>query len=385
MRLTAILIALAVPTSALAQPAGEVIFELPMQWTSGITDATEHQQRVGGSAAIDYLFGGERGRIFYEMTLDTFATPEADRTWLHNGGITGTFGGPQRSLTLGGSAFWRANEGTWSDAGFRGVNLLAALQLKPREPLAFSGSYALYARAFPDQSALDQVEHFGSWRALANLPSRTTLVGAVTVGRKSYDGRELVLVETPVAIETPAMAGALGSQGTMGGRGFRQGGFIPIQIETIGGAGTRTQWSWAARVAQSLDDRTGLWIEREQRRTSGDLPPAIVWTPPMFYEDGVYDDPYVIDADTWRAGVKHVFANGAELGGTASVSDRTYAGLTRADRLTRGLIDSVWPLVSGRSGSLDAIASYSYFHNASSEPGESYRAHQFSAGIRIGF
>lgn len=383
MRVAAFFFVLAFPAAAFAQPAGEVVFELPIQWTSGITDDTERQQRLGGSAAFDYLFGGERGRVFYEMTLDTFATPEAERTWLHNGGITGTFGGTERSFTLGGSAFWRANEGTWADAGFRGVNLLASMQLKPREPLAFSGAYAFYVRSFPDQSALDQVEHYGSWRALVNLPSRTTLVGAVTAGHKSYDGRELVFVEPTDPIEIVPVP--IGSQGAMMGRGFRQSGFIPLHVETIGGPGARTEWSWAARVAQSLADRTGVWIEREQRRTSGDLPPAIVWTPPLFYEDGVYDDPYVIDADTWRAGVKHLFAGGAEIGATASVSDRTYAGLTRADRLTRGLIDTSWPLMSGKSGSLDAVIAYSYFRNTSNELGESYRAHQFSAGVRLGF
>ncbi len=386
MRLAALLIAIVIPAPApaLAQAAGEVVFELPAQWTSELTDDTVRQQHVGGNAAVDYLFGGGRGRVFYELALDTFATPDAARTWLHNGGITGRFGGATRSFTIGGSTFWRANQGTWSDAGFRGINLLANAQLKPAQPFTLSSTYSLYVRAFPDQPALDQVEHFGSWRALLNLRSRTSLVGAVTLGRKTYDGRELVLVDTPTPIDTPASQPIV-SPGSGIMRGWRQGGFVPIQVETIGGPGARNEWSWAARVAQSLDDRTGVWIEREQRRTSGDLPTAIVWTPPLFYEDGVYDDPYVIDADTWRAGMRHVFANGAEIGGTGSVSDRVYAGLTRSDRLTRALVDSSWPLWSRKSGGLDAVISYSYFHNASSELEESYRAHQFSAGVKVVF
>lgn len=378
MKSAAFLMIFLLPSAVLAQPAGEVVFELPVQWTVPIDDVTTRQQRVGGSAAFDYLFASEHGRAFYEMTLETFGTPDTMRTWLHNAGLTGTFGDETRSIEIGGSAFWRANEGTWADAGFRGVNVIASAQAKPASLLTISGSYALYMRTFPDQPALDQVEQFGSWRALLNLPSRTSLVGVLSIGRKAYDGQELVAVPTGTAV-------ASSRQGSGTGRGWRQIGFVPIQLERVGEPGARSDWSWAARVAQSLDDRTGFWIEREQRRTSGDLPPALVWTPPLFYEDGVYDDPYVVDADTWRAGVKHIFASGIEIGATGSVSDRAYAGLTRADRLTRARFETTWPFVSGRSGSIDGVASYAFFQNASSEPDESYRAHQVTVGVRFGF
>jgi hypothetical protein len=353
---------------------------MPVHWTSQMSEDTVREQRVGGSAAVDYLFGEEHGRLFYEMTLESFGASDAIRTWLHNGGITGTVGDARRSFTLGGSAFWRSNEGWWADAGFRGVNLLASAQMKPSKSVMLSGTYSLYARTFPEQSALDQVEHFGSWRALLNLSTRTTLAGALTLGRKSYDGREQVVMGT-----TAPAPGGMAARGSAAGNGWRQASVVPVSVETIGAPGRRSEWSWAARVAQSVDDRTGVWLEREQRRTSGDLPPAIVWTPPLFYEDGVYDDPYVIDADTWRAGVKHVFANGAEAGGSGSVSDRVYAGLTRTDRLTRARLETSWPLLSGGSGSLDGVVSYDYFRNSSSDVGESYRAHQFSVGVRLAF
>ncbi|MGE5815724.1 MAG: hypothetical protein ACM36C_14645, partial [Acidobacteriota bacterium] len=149
--------------------------------------------------------------------------------------------------------------------------------------------------------------------------------------------------------------------------------------------GTRHQWTWDSRVAQSLDDRTVLWIEREERRNGGDLPPAIVWTPPLFYEDGVYDDPYVIDAKSWRAGAKHSFESGVELSAWGSRSDRLYAGLTRADVLSRAGTDAVVPLAANGHASFDLVAHYGFFRNASSDDLESYRAHQVGIGLRVAF
>jgi hypothetical protein len=160
---------------------------------------------------------------------------------------------------------------------------------------------------------------------------------------------------------------------------------VPAQATVSGASGVRTQWTWAARVAQSLDERTGVWIEREARRTRGDLPPAIVWTPPLFYDDGVYDDPYVIDARTWRAGLKHVFAAGPEISSQVSHSDRAYAGLARNDRLTRASLEASLPVVTGERLSVDLTGGYGYFRNDSSDSLEDYRAHVATAGLRFAF
>lgn len=375
--ITFTIISLLIASSPLAaQPSGEFTFEVPFRWTEAEGDPIERQQNLGAGLSVEHLFAAERGRVFYDMEMDTFGADEALRTWLHNAGAMVTFGSEARALDLGGSFFWRANEGLWADAGFKGVNLLASGRLRPVTGLTLATSYALYARSFADQPALDQIEHYGAARLLANLQTRTTVAAVVTIGQKRYDGRELVVVLP----EIPEVDLTL-----HGGRGWRQGLFVPSRIEEVGEAGTRHEWSWAARVAQSLDDRTGVWIEREERRTGGDLPPAIVWTPPLFYEDGVYDDPYVIEAKTWRAGAKHVFARGHEVSGWASYSDRSYAGLPREDTLTRAGVELLAPLVNGRSAALDLVGRYSFFRNSSSEPLEAYRAHQVSAGLRVAF
>lgn len=378
-RIVAILVALVLPIAAGAQPTGTVTFDVPLQRTNASGEPAATRLDFGAAVEAAHLFSSERGRVFYEMTMDSFGSPDRLRTWLHNAGVTGTFGSERRALDVGGSFFWRANEGTWSDAGFRGVNLLASARVKPLPTVTLGASYALYIRSFPDQSALDQTEHYGALRTLVNLPSRTTLVSVLSVGRKGYDGREPVVVYADVPT-----AGTLTSGQHMG-RGWRQSVWQPASVELTGTSGTRREWSWAARIAQSLDDRTGVWLEREERRTSGDLPPAIVWTPPLFYDDGVYDDPYVIDARTWRVGARHVFEAAAEVSVWGSESERSYAGLDRRDTLRRAGTEAVFPLAAGARTQVSAVVGYDYFRNASSEVLESYRAHQGSVGLRLGF
>jgi hypothetical protein len=368
-------------TVATAQPAGTFTIELPIQRTTASGAPADTQRDFGAALEFDHLFASERGRAFYEMTMEAFGAADGLRTWLHNAGVMGTFGTDQRAVDLGGSVFWRANEGSWADAGFRGVNLLASGRLKPSAAVTLAASYGMYLRSFPDEPALNQAEHYASTRALINLQTRTTLVTVLSIGRKAYDGREALVVYS----EPPASGVDPTQPALHGGRGWRQSLLSAPIIETTGAPGARAQWSWAARVAQSLDERTGVWLEREERRTRGDLPPAIVWTPPLFYDDGVYDDPYVIDARTWRAGARHVFAAGPELSAWGSAAERAYAGLDRHDTLRRAGLEAMVPIRSGTRGQLSVVSGYTFFDNQSSEPLESYRAHQVSAGLRVSF
>jgi hypothetical protein len=363
---------LLLPFLSAAQPAGQFQIELPIRWTDG----EAREQNVAGALGVEHMLGGQRVRLFYDLDTDAFGTGASLRTWLHNGGATATWGSDRRALDVGGAVFWRANQGAWADAGFKGINLLTSLRVKPRETFTMTGSYAFYARSFPDEPALDQIEHFASWRALVNLPTRTTAVALISIGQKNYDGR--VMMTT--TYDPPSYGDTV-----RGGRGWRQGMFVPTRVEIEGAPGSRHQWTWAARLAQSLADRTGIWLELEQRRTAGDLPPAIVWTPPLFYEDGVYDDPYVIDATSWRAGAKHVFESGHELSAWASSSDRTYAGLARTDVLTRAGAEVLVPIARRRSAPVDLAAGYGFFRNRSDDPIQSYRTHQLSLGIRVAF
>jgi hypothetical protein len=372
--LVAVAVLACMPEPSAAQTSGEVTLEVPVQWFSATTEPTTTRRNAAGGFTIEHVVGDERGRVFYDMSMDAFGGSSGARTWLHNGGATVVFGNRRRALETGGSLFWRANEGDWGDAGFSGVSATAIGYLQPRDDVSLIGSYGFYQRNFADQPALDQLEHFFSLRFLVNLPSRTTLVASSSLGRKTYDGGEVTFGETSDAGPPHARRRA--------GRGF----FVPTNPwGEVGEPAARTRWSWFARVAQSLADRTGVWIEVERRNTSGDMPPAIVWTPPLFYDDGVYDDPYVFDLAAWRAGMTHVWAWELEMHVWLDYGKRDFAGLSRSDRLLRAGIDGSLPVVRRAAAGLDLTASYQYVRDDSTEALESYRAHVVAAGVRIRF
>ena len=64
------------------------------------------------------------------------------------------------------------------------------------------------------------------------------------------------------------------------------------------------------RVAQSLADRVAVSFEASRRNAGGVVAPAVVETPEMLIDDGVYDDPYASDATIWRTGLKYSSAVG---------------------------------------------------------------------------
>lgn len=359
-------------TPAAAQTSGRATFEIPVQWISPSSEASVTRQNIAGAFTVEHGVGEERARLFYDVTLDAFGGPDLLRTWLHNGGATVAFGDERRALEVGGSLFWRGNEGEWADAGFKGVNLVAIARAQPIPGASVTATYGFYNRLFPEQPALDQVEHLGSAQTILNFSTRTTFVGHASLGSKSYDGRE-VLSSYVDALPSSRM------------RGWRTGAFVPVASTVIGEPAQRSQWSLLARVAQSLTDRIGVWVEHERRGTGGDLPPTIVWTPPMFYDDGVYDDPYVIDQRAWRGGIKQVFPAGAEVRGWFNYADREYAGLSRTDGLTRAGAAGVVPVFVHQALALEAVADYGWTRNTSSDPAESYRAHAMSLGLRLRF
>jgi hypothetical protein len=368
---------------AAAQPSGRVGLQIPVQWNP---DAGR-QTNTGGDVSLDYGLASGRGRLFYDGDLDRFAGAVPWQTVLHNVGFIGSIPDGPTTFEIGASGFRRSNEGPWADAGFHGGSLVAMVA-RQLAPVTLTGSYGAYLRRFPDISALNQFEHYGSMRAQANLQSRTTIVGVVALGWKQYEGS---VVEDAVLLRSEST-----------GRGMSRHGAVIATVPVTGavaagGAGgpsVRTQWSCSARLAQSLDDRTGAWVEHEQRRNSGDLPPAVVWTPPLFFEDGVYDDPYVIGARTSRAGAKHAFARGDEVQLWAALSDRDFAGLevpdlsgvVRKDTLLRAGIDAVIPLTSRDARvALDLSGGYGYVRNQSSDPLEQYTAHIVWLGTHVGF
>ena len=370
---------------ALAQPTGAVTFAFPLQTTTDAAGAAETAGIVSGAGSIEHWFAQDRGRIFYYGSLDRFRTTEAFDTWLHNAGGVRTFDVGQNSINTGAALFWRHNSGGWADAGFRGFNVQSTFD-RTFSRGTLSAAYNLYHRNFTDAPELTQLEHLGHVRALTNLPTRTTLVGTVAAGRKRYDGAAVATLETPAALDLA--------------RGRGRGTVLHLVPVTVDAAtsepSVRTLWTWNARIAQSLDDRTGVWLEREERRASGDAPPALVWTPPLFYDDGVYDDPYVIEARTWRAGARRAFARGDELTVWIDRSGRNYDGLyvvndagtpptLRSDTLLRSGIDASIVLRSLPAVDVILLSGYSYVQNVSNDQAESYRSHIGSIGLSFRF
>ena len=74
----------------------------------------------------------------------------------------------------------------------------------------------------------------------------------------------------------------------------------------VGSASRAARWAMdkvaTKFLAQSLGLRTGLSLEYTRRSVFGAVPPVVVTTPPVLFEDGVYDDPYASDASAARAG-----------------------------------------------------------------------------------
>jgi hypothetical protein len=365
-----------------AQPAGSAGFTLPLQWTAG---ADAHANATG-SLDLDQAFASGRGRIFYEGQFDRYGGTDPWRTQLHNIGLVAALPAGSTAVEVGASVFRRANAGPWSPAGFHGASVVALLE-RDAGPATFTATYGAYARRFGDLPGLDQDEHQAGLRALVNLPSRTTVIGSLAIGAKRYDG------------EPPDAAFVTAPDVVLTGRGQRGRGVVslpalqPLAPGLPAESAVRSQWAWTARLAQSLDDRTGVWLEREARRTRGDLPPAVVWTPPLFFEDGVYDDPYAIDARTWRAGAKHAFERGDQVGIWGSRSQRSFPGLEveglpgvgRRDTLIRAGAEGVFPLLRSEHVGLDLEAGFQYVDHRSPESWARYTARVMRLGLQLAF
>lgn len=291
-------------------------------------DGSEDMQgAVSGSAAADYEFAGERGRLFYGLDAGTYATP-GDWSFLeHNAGFSWRLGSDRRRVYLGARGTLRRNGLDWSAADYAGALAFANAEvgLGARAKVRFG--YSLAGREFTGLPALDHLEHDAFGSLLVNLPSRTTLLGEAHLGAKSYSA-----------------------------------------------AVHANQVTWLGRVAQSLADRTGLSVQVSGRTTSGDVPPILVTTPPAFLDDGVYDDPFASDAFAVRAALKHVLKGGAVLEAEGSWQRKDYVATLaldamgaplapdtlRLDESWRGQLRAAIPMWSARTGPVAVTLDLAY-------------------------
>ena len=250
-----------------------------------------------------------------------------------------------------------------------------------------------------------------------SLPSRTTLIGEAAVGWKRFDAGVLsVAIPTPViGIQTStAPQQGTGSQAAMGPGSMGQGPSSAVgqrgpagQLTTLlvtpvatSSPGSARQITVFGRVAQSLADRLALTFDVSWRNAGGAVAPAIVATPEMMIDDGVYDDPYASDATVLRAGVKRVFEAGRELEAGVSrwskyyentpafdIDGAAFAGLMREDDIWR--FEASWreSLLPSRTGNvgLALLTTYTFMDSSSTDAFYDYRSHRARVLLAISY
>lgn len=409
-------------TVASAQPSGQAVLGASVDRLDRATTANDANSAPAGTLSLEQYALADRLRLFYVFDGGTYSS-EGDWHYLqHTGGVSYRFPLGQRSaLYVGGTAALRANGDSWSTANYRAGGLFGNVEREFGRGAVRAGVRA-DRRVFADQPDLDHWETgvFASMRL--TFQTRTTLIGEVSLGWKRFDHGALWLDITapatdhvPAAGSVPVPGGTPGSQGngfgghgnaggpggamTAAGQWLRPAILTASALATAGGERAR-QVTVYGRLAQSLADRLALTLEAARRDAAGAVAPALVTTPEMLIDDGVYDDPYASDATVLRVGLKRVFDGGRAIDGGLAHWSKSY-GATPAFDLAGGTLpgqwreDAVWraeaswrePLAPGRTGNLDlaVIGSYTFMDSGSNDTFYTYRSHRVRAMLSVGF
>lgn len=389
----------ALPRSSPAQFSIEASVVPALESLSPDGSARESRGTVDGGLDAEALFASERGRVSYTLDAGTYATP-GDWSFLqHDAGLTWRLGDTASSHAfLGVAATLRRNGDAWAAADYDAIGAKANFVFRPRRGLTLRAGVGADARRFGELPALDQVEGSGFASVLFNLPSRTTLIGEVFLGGKSYAGETVLVPDGGAVTGAATHTGDAKRQGTGGmGPDVRPAGVAAVTA----GDDAAGQLTWLVRAAQSLDERTGLSLQYTRRNVFGSVPPVVVTTPALFFEDGVYDDPYASDASAVRAALKRVFAGGATAAIEGYWLDKGYVaavaldetGEPRADEALRA--DTVWraaawasvPVLGQRTGavSLALDLGWQYTRHRSNDAFYRYDAHAVRVGLSAAY
>jgi hypothetical protein len=131
------------------------------------------------------------------------------------------------------------------------------------------------------------------------------------------------------------------------------------------------------------------------------VPPALVTTPALFFDDGVYDDPFASEARGWRATLKHVRPGGATFEAWVDGVRKDFtatlaldaegaplqAAALRADRIVRAAASVSLPLLPSRTGAveLSLLARYDFTRQRSNDAFYRYTAHGATLGLSVGY
>ena len=385
----------ALPRSSPAQLTLEANVVPAFESLSPDGSAKESRGTIDGGLDAEALFASERGRVSYTLDAGTFATP-GDWSYLqHDAGLTWRLGdtaGPH--AFLGASFTLRRNGDAWAAADYDAAGAKANFVFRPRTGLTLRAGLRADARRFGELPALDQVEGSGFASVLFNLPSRTTLIAEVFLGGKRYAGETILVPEGEAVTDAATHTGGGPGKGTGGmGPDIRPAGITAVTA----GADAAGQLTWLVRAAQSLGQRTGLSLQYTRRNVFGSVPPVVVTTPALFFEDGVYDDPYASHASAVRAALKRVFAGGAEASIEGYWLDKGYVatvaldeagepqadGALRADTVWRAAASASVPVLGHHTGavSLALELGWEYTRHRSNDAFYRYDAH----AVRVGF
>jgi hypothetical protein len=396
----AVLAALLVtPLGAQAQPSATV--SLGRSFNSfNEASAAESGRSVEAGIEADHRAADGRLRLFYSLDAGTYTTPGDWGYYLNTTGATWRFGKkaedgkPAPPATyVGGSLSWRSNGASWAAADYFALAAFANMERHPSATSAVRFGYRLDMRNFPDLSQLDQLENVGFGSVLVNFQSKTTLIGEVHAGAKNYRGG-LMLVEVPITTDPGMTTVPMGRMGKGVGPSLRTS--MTVAEQTPGELSG--QVTLLGRIAQSLGDRMGSSFQYVRRTSFGGLPAAVVTTPALFFEDGIYDDPYASNADYLRGSVKYVRPSGLEVEAAGAWLGKDYRGMQalnldgaplsgdlREDRIWRaGLAWSI-PLFPSKTGpvGLNLDVDYWYTDHQSNDLYYNYRSHVVGIGVTV--
>ncbi len=393
------------PRPAAAQPALALNLTPAFETFSG-TAARPDDSTVAGAFDFEHDLGA--ARLWYSFDGASYADEGSWASWRHGLGATWRLGSEEARTRAwaGASASLRRNGSSWSYASFTGLGAFANVETRPVTGLVLRAGYRFDARQFDDLPSLDQRQHDGFASLRANLPTRTTLIGELHLGLKDYDGEATSSGLPATAAETPLQV-QQGRAGAGNGRGqmtqqqmLTRPPVVPPVTSGSGPARARLT-SWMLRGAQSLADRTGLALQYYQRVTSGDVPPALVSTPALFFDDGVYDDPFASDALAFRGSLKQAFGSGAWVEASGGWTRRDYRGqpaldldglplpdgATRVDRVSQASLLASIPVLTARTGSwsLALQPGWRYTDSSSNDAYYDYASHALELGLSLSY
>jgi hypothetical protein len=121
----------------------------------------------------------------------------------------------------------------------------------------------------------------------------------------------------------------------------------------------------------------------------------------LFFEDGIYDDPFASNAHALRGTLKRVFSSGAQLEGGGTWLRKDYrasppldldgtvnaAAGTRADRISRAGDAWTQPVLRNRTGpiGLDLVVDYWHTTHHSNDAFYNYTSHALGLGVSVSY